>query len=242
MLIVSTAYAQDVYTYMDEDGTIHFTDQPKPGWKRVIVGPSGYKVVTDNSSYKDARFVGYVGPQTPYSKLINEAVNRYRIDGALIASVIQVESDFNPSVVSHAGAKGLMQLMDMTADSYGVTDVFDPAQNINAGAHHLRDLLNVYDGNIKIALAAYNAGRGAVAKHGGVPPYEETRHYLEKIAKLYGGFDSDISDIDLANSYVAARALASGERFIYRYRTANGVAYSEIPPKGKAYDRINLRK
>lgn len=231
------AQAQEIYGYVDEQGTVHFTDQPKEGWRPVRLGGGS---LASNLVQPSPRRVAHVDASVPWSDLINAASTRYGLDGHLIAAVIDVESSSNPRVVSHAGAKGLMQLMDGTAEMYGVGNVFDPAENVDAGSRHLRDLLNVYDGNLKLALAAYNAGRGAVARHGGVPPYAETRRYIEKIAARYNAVEAKISDEELSTSYVAARALARGERYIYRYETANGHAYSEVPVAGRYCQKIIL--
>jgi soluble lytic murein transglycosylase-like protein len=118
---------------------------------------------------------------------INEAVERiaaqYALRPELIHSVIKVESNYNPMAVSSAGALGLMQLIPSTARRFGVADVFNPLQNIQGGARYLRHLLDLYKGNYRLALAAYNAGEGAVAKYGGVPPYRETQNYLVSVAR-----------------------------------------------------------
>ena len=239
LLISSAVFAQGIYRYIDEKGNIQFTDTPKAGWTKVEAN----NVMARSPKPKNGvRVVAFVASDTPYANLINKAASRYSLDGNLIKAVIQVESSFNPNAVSHAAAKGLMQMIDSTAAMYKVKNIFNPAEAIDAGSHHLMDLLNVYDGNLKLALAAYNAGNGAVRKYGGVPPYKETRRYIQKIAAIYGKMDSSISDAELATSYVAARALARGDRFIYRYKTPNGLAYSDHPPTGKAYIKVDLFK
>jgi soluble lytic murein transglycosylase-like protein len=125
-----------------------------------------------------------VPPWKAYEGLIKEAARRYRVEAGLIRSVMQTESGFNPVAVSDAGALGLMQLMPELAEELGVTDPFDPRQNIMAGARHLRRLLDLHGGNVTLALASYNAGEGAVARYGAVPPYPETRNYVLKVTRL----------------------------------------------------------
>jgi soluble lytic murein transglycosylase-like protein len=114
-----------------------------------------------------------------------EAALRHGLDERLVLAVIAVESGFDPAAVSPKGAQGLMQLMPATAASLGVADAFDPAANVDGGARHLRSLLSRYGGDLRRALAAYNAGAGAVARHGGVPPYRETRAYVESVLRRY---------------------------------------------------------
>ena len=113
------------------------------------------------------------------------AARRHGLDPALVAAVVSVESGFRPEAVSRKGAQGLMQLMPGTAASLGVGDPLDPAQNLDGGARHLGQLLTVYGGDLTRALAAYNAGEGAVQRHGGVPPYRETRAYVKKVLERY---------------------------------------------------------
>ncbi|MGE5422312.1 MAG: lytic transglycosylase domain-containing protein [Ignavibacteriales bacterium] len=116
-----------------------------------------------------------------FSDIIKNASETYGIDEKVIRAVIKNESSFNPSAVSHCGAQGLMQLMPSTAKSLGVTDSFDPEQNIMAGTKYLKHKLDEFGGDLKLALAAYNAGSGAVRKYGGVPPYKQTMAYVNKV-------------------------------------------------------------
>ena len=118
---------------------------------------------------------------------IDEAAARHHVDPSLVRSVIKVESNFNPNAVSRKGAMGLMQLMPSTARSLNVSNPFDPQQNVDAGVRHLRKLLDSYGGNVRLTLAAYNAGSGAVARSAGVPRFRETQNYVRRITNLYNG-------------------------------------------------------
>lgn len=118
-------------------------------------------------------------------EIATAAARRHGLDPELVLAVVSVESGFRPGAVSPKGAQGLMQLMPRTAASLGVEDAFDPAQNLDGGARHLGQLLALYGGDLTRALAAYNAGEGAVERHGGVPPYRETRAYVKKVLRRY---------------------------------------------------------
>jgi soluble lytic murein transglycosylase-like protein len=118
---------------------------------------------------------------------IESAAARHGVDPNLVRAIIKVESNFNPHAVSRKGALGLMQLMPRTAQSMNVTNAFDPAQNVDAGVRHLKSLLDNYNGDLELSLAAYNAGSAAVQRNNGVPPYRETRDYVRKITGLYLG-------------------------------------------------------
>ena len=118
---------------------------------------------------------------------ILQAASRHNVDPNLVRSVVKVESNYNPNAVSRKGAMGLMQLMPGTARSLNVTNPFDPAQNVDAGVRHLKRLLENYGGDVRLSLAAYNAGAGAVARSAGVPRFAETRNYVRRITNLYYG-------------------------------------------------------
>jgi soluble lytic murein transglycosylase-like protein len=121
---------------------------------------------------------------TSLPALIRQVAAQTGVSASLISAVVQAESAGNPHAVSSAGAKGLMQLMDATAAEYGVTDPFDPQQNVTAGAKYLAHLLSEFNGNQQLAVAAYNAGPGAVQQYGGIPPYPETQAYVQKVTAL----------------------------------------------------------
>jgi soluble lytic murein transglycosylase-like protein len=156
----------------------------------------GNVVFTNTPSEKDARPVhavtrpklarGLTLPVTPYDPFIERVARENSLDPALIKAVALVESGFNPKAVSNKGARGLMQLMPATAKQYGVANVHDPYENLRAGAQHLRGLLDEWGGDVRLALAAYNAGSGAVRRYGGVPAYKETRSYVAKIESSLG--------------------------------------------------------
>ena len=120
---------------------------------------------------------------------IEQAASKHNVDPNLVRALVKVESNFNPSAVSRKGAMGLMQLMPATARELNVSNPFDPGQNVDAGVRHLKHLLDNFNGDVGLSLAAYNAGQGAVQRNGGVPPFAETRNYVRRITSLYGKGD-----------------------------------------------------
>ncbi|MGA2354082.1 MAG: lytic transglycosylase domain-containing protein [Terriglobales bacterium] len=153
---------------------------------------------------------------------IDAAAARHNVDPSLVRSVVKVESNFNPNAVSRKGAMGLMQLMPSTARSLNVANPFDPAQNVDAGVRHLRKLLDSYGGNVRLSLAAYNAGSGAVARSAGVPRFRETQNYVRRITDLYNGGGVIESSVEGSTGSSFARETREP---VHVERDARGVLY-----------------
>lgn len=187
----------DIYRCRRTDGTQHYTNIREPGGRCQLVVRSRGKSKSRPSARQNARrkspgaaASGASRTKDParysrYNGLIDEAARLYQLPGSFIRAVMRVESDFNPTVVSRAGAMGLMQLMPKTARSMGVSDPFDARQNILGGARYLRILANRFKGDLVLTVAAYNAGEGAVEKYNGIPPYKETQRYVRRVLKHY---------------------------------------------------------
>ena len=166
----------DIYAFTDENGVQHFTNTPGDArYRLVLVEPKPAPVSNESAAGAGA-----------WQPLIRAAAERHGVEQALVQAVIQVESNFNPRAVSPKGARGLMQLMPATAQRLGVVDAFDPRQNIEGGVRYLADLLALFKHDLRLVLAAYNAGEQAVIQYGHqIPPYRETRDYVPKVLQHY---------------------------------------------------------
>jgi soluble lytic murein transglycosylase-like protein len=182
LFLVSPSFA-DIYSYVDRDGTVHFTNIPG--------GDARYRLYMKS---RDGRRRGgmAVAPSDAsperynrYGQAIREAATLYQIPEELVRAVIKVESDYDPRAISRVGATGLMQLMPETAQRMQVRDIMDPRENIMGGVRYLRVLANMFNGNLQLTLAGYNAGENAVVKHGGIPPFDETEEYVVRVLAYY---------------------------------------------------------
>ncbi len=184
LLLGAPAAEANIYSFKDENGVTHFTNMPHLDRRYKLV----YRIPTTGNLRPNAWSPG--GPSSiEISRLIpiiNDAARINGVDPRLIHAVIRAESGYNANAVSPKGAIGLMQLIPATAQRYGVQDIYDPVQNVSGGVRYLRDLLNMFNGNLELAIAGYNAGENAVVRAGNrIPPYPETRAYVPKVMSFY---------------------------------------------------------
>ena len=184
LLLTQATARSDIYTYTSADGTVHFTNMPG--------GDTRYRLYLRSRDGKRRAPGSVVAPSdtsverfTRYDDTIREAATLYQIPEELVRAVIKVESDYDPRAVSRAGALGLMQLMPETAERMQVRDVMDPRENVLGGVRYLRVLANLFNGDIQLTLAGYNAGENAVVRFRGIPPYEETEDYVVRVLAYY---------------------------------------------------------
>ncbi len=182
----------DIYQFVDENGVVHFTNVPGERVKKnVKVHAEAREPVSSSAPARPAPPAA--GNQhtedipVSYVNIINSACSRFGVDPSLVHAIVKVESDFNPFAISRKGAMGLMQLMPQTASTMNVRNTFSPHENIEGGVKYLRYLLDRYEGNLALSLAAYNSGETAVKKWGTIPPFKETQDYVKKIMQIYNG-------------------------------------------------------
>ena len=175
----------DIYRYVDADGTVHFTNVPQDSRFKVYLKEKRKPDPVTETLASEIRYYDEK-ERARYAKPIQDAARATRLEPALIHAVISAESGYNPFARSRKGAAGLMQLMPETARRYGVKNRLDPAQNISGGARYLRDLIRMFNNDLQLAVAAYNAGENAVVKAGNrIPPFQETMTYVPRVMSYY---------------------------------------------------------
>jgi len=224
VLLVAVPAGAETYRFVEPDGTVHLTNaptDPQYQWTGLLPG-------TEQASGTEQSWLQLPGPDlAPYAREIRAAAERYGVEEGLINAVIRVESGFNSRAISRKGARGLMQLMPGTASMLGVRDSFDPRQNIDGGVRHLKGLIDRFKSDLKLALAAYNAGEQAVLTHGGIPPYRETRDYVTRILGLFTPASAEAAPAPPAPE-------PEPPQRTYRSEAPDGtITYTNIPPNKK---------
>ena len=211
------AMSQDFYSYKEKNGTRVFTNIPPSFETESEMQIESLEITIQNEPTVAVK----IGPiPSAYDGIIRKYADYYQIDPLLIHSIIATESDFNPKAISRKGARGLMQLMPATAESLGVEDIFDPDQNIYGGVRYLRSLLDMFNNDVNLSLAAYNAGENIVRRLGRIPAYEETIDYVQSVTRRYKEGRDYLKD---HGSMDASRT--------FRYTDSAGVLHlTNIPP------------
>ena len=224
LVMAAGAHAADRYQVRQDKGRLVLTNL-------TPVKGSGRRVAADRKTGSaGSRASAPAAPRLrPYAHLVQRIAGRYGVDPNLVHAVIKVESGYDPTAVSRRGAVGLMQLLPSTAAEMGIHDLTDAHDNIVGGVRLLRRLLDRYSGNVTLALAAYNAGPGAVARYRGVPPYKETQAYVLRIRRLYSGNGRPVAAVD--------------PEAIYRYKDASGAeVYSQFPRSTPPESTVGQRR
>jgi soluble lytic murein transglycosylase-like protein len=220
-LLVAAAAAAEV-RFVERDGTLYVTAAAPPGQQNgPVTPPSSAEGSAPSAGARSAA-------AHHYAPLIADIASRHALPAQLVESVIEAESQFNPRAVSSRGASGLMQLMPATAVRLGVRDVFDARENIEGGVRHLRGLIDQYAGDLRLALAAYNAGSEAVARYRGVPPFAETQTYVRRVL---GSFEGPTVNPAVEPEAPVVVAAASSRR-LNRYEAPDGtIVYTNLPAR-----------
>jgi soluble lytic murein transglycosylase-like protein len=179
LLTCPSSALADIYKYVDAEGVVHLTNVPTDAGAKYVLVMREKRILFDKKLGNNI---------SNYDHLIIKASEKHNVEPALIKAIIKAESNFNHRAVSRKGARGLMQLMPATASSLQVKDSFHPENNIEGGVKYLRYLLNYFNGNLPLALAAYNAGETAVIRHRGIPPYHETQVYVRRVMSYVDKF------------------------------------------------------
>jgi len=178
---LSDMAAAGIYRYEDENGVIHFTNCPRDAKFKLYMreGKDDAPQLIRKVSY------GYIKDSTLFDHLIAESAEKHQVEFALVKAVIRAESGFNPYAISRKGARGLMQLMPETASRMSVPNIFNPRDNIDGGVRYLKYLMYLFNNDLRLSLAAYNAGENIVSQLGTIPPYRETAEYVQKVLDFY---------------------------------------------------------
>jgi soluble lytic murein transglycosylase-like protein len=184
LFFLTTSSDAGIYRYVDENGVIHFTNCPRDPKYKLYIRESREDVGDDQLSSS----LSYSRDSNQYDSMISEFSKKYQVDFALIKAIIRAESGFNPFAVSKKGARGLMQLMPETALRMNVSNIFNPKENIEGGVRHFKYLLSLFDNDLRLSLAAYNAGENVVGELRSIPPYRETIDYVKKVLGYYQSY------------------------------------------------------
>jgi soluble lytic murein transglycosylase-like protein len=184
-IFISNEVVADIYKYTDNVGRVYYTDEPRNSLYKRIIKTKAFRYSSSNN-YTGSVNVFSGANKKRFTDLIEQAANRHQVDAKLVHAVIQTESAYNSTAQSPKGAVGLMQLMPDTARRFGVTDRNDPDQNVDGGTRYLKYLITLFNPNIDLAVAAYNAGENAVLRYNNsIPPYPETQNYVKQVLALY---------------------------------------------------------
>jgi soluble lytic murein transglycosylase-like protein len=193
--LVTPCAAEGLYGYVDDNGVAHWSNLPLEGYVLFRKDPPAQQAPASAAALPETHAANEQLPaaalRARYKELVARVAHEQKVDVALLHAVVAIESGYNERAQSPKGARGLMQLMPATAQRYGVTDVWNPLENLRGGARYLRDLLALFNDNLNLALAAYNAGEGAVIGSGyKIPPYPETRIYVPRVLQRYEQYRS----------------------------------------------------
>jgi hypothetical protein len=181
VLLISSLSSAGIYRYEDENGVIHFTNCPRDPKFKLYIRESKDDVGEELGSF-------ITTDSKNYDELISELSNKYQVDFALVKAIIRAESGFNPQAISRKGAKGLMQLMPETALRMNVSNIFNPRENIEGGVRYFKYLLSLFNNDLRLSLAAYNAGENLVSELRTIPPYRETVDYVRRVLNYYQSY------------------------------------------------------
>ena len=188
LLLSTIPLSAGIYRYEDENGVIHFTNCPRESKFKLYIRESKEDVGGEETRTASIRTVSYGRDSNHFDPLIDECSRKYAVDSALIKAMIRVESGFDPFAISKKGARGLMQLMPETAKRLNVSNIFNPRENIDGGVRYFKYLLSLFNDDVRLSLAAYNAGENLVLQTGSIPPYRETMDYVFKVLNFYQSY------------------------------------------------------